>query len=425
MDLANPRLEDHTLATPLTPMTPSLSELGSLDTDSQNPLTPATMDILLEPVDIGPPGDERGEEDEDLFGRDDTIRLDPGSLARLQGRNRTPLEDEDDDLFPSTATPLPEPVEFDATRVPLPRSPSPAVDRIIPGPPLGWKSTLPSLARDDGPPAPPNNMTDAQALPDLGSAMPHRPDERKFTARTVSGSQPLKVKGRTVSGAMQYAMHRATESTLPAPHSTVKLLEPPPDNTGDNEATDAPLPPTVPLGLEEVSTVQQDEEIWMSYVRQQLAPLFPDFFDPNKHSQPINSPQSEIMVRAREQETTEMDHGNEQDVAEQSDAGPEAIGWDVIQDRGHRRPWTFNPRVPSVANVKDEIGGMRDEIERLREVVSGLANGMRGQDLEAEETEQYSLTVEQLNPGEDEEVQDVDIAPSIIPVSHSQFTHMS
>jgi hypothetical protein len=83
-----------------------------------------------------------------------------------------------------------------------------------------------------------------------------------------------------------------------------------------------------------------EEEAWMGYVRQQLNTLFPDYFD----------------------ESFEAVEGGERSMSS------------ISSNELSTPPLALGRGVP---NVRQEIGGLRDEIERLRDVVSGLAEGIR------------------------------------------------
>jgi len=116
-------------------------------------------------------------------------------------------------------------------------------------------------------------------------------------------------------------------------------------------------------------TDQESDEIWMSYVRQQLGTLFPDFFhrdsshaeydEMNDSFNPLPSPYDPIVV------------GQERE-------------WGLVRDGAHHRPIEESTHMAlqarngmiGVPNVRQEISGLKEEIERLRGVVGGLASGM-------------------------------------------------
>lgn len=189
--------------------------------------------------------------------------------------------------------------------------------------------------------------------------------------------------GRTISGAMQYAMHpdisTGVEEYVGGISSHVRSrsdgirfdqtdLFDPTSGVGDSsndsqsEIGDASCIETShqnegDFSMEEIQnsvvglTDQDQDEVWMQYVRNQLGTLFPDFFN-----EPVE----------------EGDHVG---------TGGENVGWAMVQDGAHRRPMTFAPVADEgqrgdVPNVREELHGLRDEIERLRGVVGGLAEGL-------------------------------------------------
>lgn len=219
---------------------------------------------------------------------------------------------------------------------------------------------------------------------------------RNVSARLPSGPSPLMLGGRTISGVMQYAMRpsgiyeaRSVDSPPVLPPS-----RPTPDATLGEQDENAPgetMPETPGPGYHDEEdgegyqvegynmaeirdsvvglTDQESDEIWMSYVRQQLGTLFPDFFhrDPlhadydemNDSSNPLPSPYIPTVV---DQER----------------------GWGLVRDGAHHRPIEESTHMAlqarngmiGVPNVRQEINGLKEEIERLRGVVGGLASGM-------------------------------------------------
>lgn len=127
-----------------------------------------------------------------------------------------------------------------------------------------------------------------------------------------------------------------------------------------------------PYNLDEIRssvvglTDQANDEVWMSFVRQQLGTLFPDFFQPDAD------------------DTSALDVPNESvgfgslDARVPGSSGQGSDGWEMVQDGAHHRPMTMmrQGEYGSVPNVREEISGLREEIERLRGVVGGLASGL-------------------------------------------------
>ncbi|EAL18809.1 hypothetical protein CNBI0700 [Cryptococcus deneoformans B-3501A] len=159
----------------------------------------------------------------------------------------------------------------------------------------------------------------------------------------------------------------------------------------------------------QVSTAQDEDEIWMAYVRQQLGVLFPDFFptDPDQLARSAESAGLEG-VSTQPQDDDEEDEGN---TSARSSSSVQEAGNDIFSPSAGDTsfttatsstedsslslatpPSTSRPghghslgRMMSgmgeigVPNVREEISGLRDEIMRLRSVVGGLAEGLRGE----------------------------------------------
>lgn len=96
-----------------------------------------------------------------------------------------------------------------------------------------------------------------------------------------------------------------------------------------------------PEWLDEVLEERRADEEWMSYVRAQLGALFPDFVD---------TPSDQPAVENQETSAAAWDNGGE--------AGRSLVN--------------------NVPSVRSEIDELRDEIERLRGVVGGLASDLSG-----------------------------------------------
>jgi len=99
------------------------------------------------------------------------------------------------------------------------------------------------------------------------------------------------------------------------------------------------------VGVNGKGIMPEEDEVWMGYVRAQLNTLFPDYFDPNEEGQEEGGDVSVSTISSNDLITP-----------------PGRLG----MGRG-------------VPNVRSEIGGLSEEIARLRGVVSGLAEGMRAQ----------------------------------------------
>ncbi|KAK8849778.1 hypothetical protein IAR55_005114 [Kwoniella newhampshirensis] len=275
--------------------------------------------------------------------------------------------------------------------------------------PLGWISSLsnPRILSDHPPNlSPKGGLTPPRSI----SIASGRPRPRISSVHSQGGSTGGSGRGRRVSGAMQYAF--ASRSSLDA-----ALDEPycdDEDQTGQEQddavegdrSTEYLTREEEQQVRYEVGSSQDQDEVWMAYVRQQLGALFPDFFPAEPNELVQASP------RARDQAVDEDDEEGDQDdtalfqgralahTPSNTDGGP------VIQTptrTAHDHPSTilltttsssttedsplFSPSqnhrntvvgATTVPNVRNEIGELRDEIERLRSVVGGLAEGMRG-----------------------------------------------
>jgi hypothetical protein len=111
--------------------------------------------------------------------------------------------------------------------------------------------------------------------------------------------------------------------------------------------------------------VGDQDEAWMGFVRAQLNTLFPDFFDPN----------------ARDGEEGEGGGDVSISTIASSDLATPPIGTRLGPGMGIGVGRGVGRGVP---NIRSEIGGLTEEIERLRGVVSGLADGMRAAQLAPE-----------------------------------------
>jgi len=104
--------------------------------------------------------------------------------------------------------------------------------------------------------------------------------------------------------------------------------------------------------------VEDGDEAWMGYVRAQLNTLFPDFFDPNTHAGEEGEEGGDVSIST----------------IASSDLTTPPIGTRL-------GPGLGSGVGRGVPNIRSEIGGLTEEIERLRGVVSGLAEGMRAAQL--------------------------------------------
>lgn len=124
-----------------------------------------------------------------------------------------------------------------------------------------------------------------------------------------------------------------------------------------------------------------DDEAWMVYVRQQLNTLLPDLVSSEDH-------------------TPGLDESGDGDVSVSTIATSELPTPPLGALHANMPYGNSNPGMP---NVREEIGGLREDIERLRGLVLGLADGMRGQDpalTTAERAEQPEAGSDEVCPPE-------------------------
>ncbi|KJE03732.1 hypothetical protein I311_02496 [Cryptococcus gattii NT-10] len=166
----------------------------------------------------------------------------------------------------------------------------------------------------------------------------------------------------------------------------------------------------------QVSTTQDEDEVWMAYVRQQLGVLFPDFFstDPGQLARSAESAELETI---RSQDDHEEGEGN---TSVRSTSGVRGVGNDSFSQfpgdtsfttatsstedsslslatppptgrplHGHNLGTMMGGiGAMGVPNVTEEISGLREEIMRLRSVVGGLAEELRGEVADATEVKE-------------------------------------
>jgi hypothetical protein len=136
-----------------------------------------------------------------------------------------------------------------------------------------------------------------------------------------------------------------------------------------------------PYSLDEIRssvvgmTDQSNDEVWMSYVRQQLGTLFPDFFQAAGDDQDPSHGVDAYGPRHARHKSASVDGGGPLGEG-QGEAKSAQVGWAMVQDGAHHRPMSAmrEGEFGCVPNVREEISGLREEIERLRGVVGGLAS---------------------------------------------------
>jgi hypothetical protein len=287
------------------------------------------------------------------------------SLSPLTSRSSTPPT-------PLTGLTIPSPgpgPDEDHKFIPLPPStPAPAVNIPVRAERVDeYVEMLPANV-----PLPPS--------PKIKQALPfRRPRVSNPLDRVVSGSQRTS-SGRRVSSALQYAMHPNPDFDIDA-GATERAVSRESDASldlayyqemvseamagSDDDIEEIPWDSSLGFGgqlpdlVSDQGIVGDEDEAWMGFVRAQLNTLFPDFFDPNAHHDEEGEVGGDVSIST----------------IASSDLTTPPIGTRLGPGLGMGR---------GVPNIRSEIGGLTEEIERLRGVVSGLANGMRAAQLAPE-----------------------------------------
>jgi hypothetical protein len=218
--------------------------------------------------------------------------------------------------------------------------------------------------------------------PKIKQALPfRRPRVSNPLDRVVSGSQRTS-SGRRVSSALQHAMHphpdvdvdidaeatdRAVSGESDASLDLACYQEMVTEAMAGSDEDREEIPWDSSLGfggqlpdlVSDQGIVGDGDEAWMGFVRAQLNTLFPDFFDPNAHQDEEGEVGGDVSVST----------------IASSDLTTPPIGTRLGPGLGMGR---------GVPNIRSEIGGLTEEIERLRGVVSGVADGMRAAQLAPE-----------------------------------------
>jgi hypothetical protein len=273
--------------------------------------------------------------------------------------------------------------------------PTPLTAFTIPSPGPGPEENHKFISLPPSPPAPDANASDRAKKPDedegmhptdiplppspkIKQALPfRRPRVSNSLDRVVSGTQRTS-SGRRVSSALQYAItqpldtefetaDRAVSGESDASLDLAYYQEMVSEAMAGNDEDIEEIPWDSSLGfggqlpdlVSDQGIVGDEDEAWMGFVRAQLNTLFPDFFDPNTR------------------EGNEGEGGGDVSISTiaSSDLTTPPIGTRLGPGLGVGR---------GVPNIRSEIGGLTEEIERLRGVVSGLADGMRAAQLAPE-----------------------------------------
>jgi hypothetical protein len=285
------------------------------------------------------------------------------SLSPLTSRSSTPPT-------PLTGLTIPSPglsPEDNHKSIPLPPSPS--------APGVNTSDRAEESIEDEGMhpadiPLPPSPKT-KQALPF------RRPRVSNPLERVVSSNQRTS-SGRRVSSALQYAMtppldtefdttHRAVsgESDASLDLACYQEMVTEAMSASDEDIEEIPWDSSLGFGgqlpdlVSEQGIVGEEDEAWMGFVRAQLNTLFPDFFDPNTREEDEGEGGGDVSIST----------------IASSDLTTPPIGTRLGPGLGLGR---------GVPNIRSEIGGLTEEIERLRGVVTGLADGMRAAQLAPE-----------------------------------------
>nr|XP_031857986.1 uncharacterized protein CI109_006609 [Kwoniella shandongensis]KAA5525058.1 hypothetical protein CI109_006609 [Kwoniella shandongensis] len=299
-----------------------------------------------------------------------------------------------DTTFDARMIPLPTtpPGPHSAKVLPASSSPGPVAKHTIPNRrPKGWISSLtnPRILSDH----------EANIPPQSGVDYTQRSVSARSGPRARVSSVHAHSQGRRISGAMQYAFVSAPSQASPA----AALVN---ENEHDSRQNEDPTSEGGGfLSMEEeqqvrydVGIAQDQDEVWMAYVRQQLGALFPDFFS----AEPTELGGAPQIVDAGSESEIDQEMGDHTGVSpgtgtdfqnlETPTRGTnnrrlDALGSSTTSTTSTEdsplitpppRQTILRSGLPTVPNVRDEIGGLREEIERLRSVVSGIAEGMRG-----------------------------------------------
>lgn len=216
------------------------------------------------------------------------------------------------------------------------------------------------------PPSPPS------AKPSLPLRQPRpRPRISNSAAHRIASESQI-APGRRVSGTLQHALQREREVSDTS-SLDLAYYEQMREQAMDDEAEVEVDRPTWDSSLgfggnipgenkngdnAAMGEAGADDEAWMVYVRQQLNTLFPDLVSSEDH-------------------TPGLDESGDGDISVSTIATSE-LPTPSLGALHANMPYGYpNPGMP---NVREEIGGLRDDIARLRGLVLGLADGMRGQD---------------------------------------------
>ncbi|WRT69828.1 uncharacterized protein IL334_006819 [Kwoniella shivajii] len=370
----------------------------------------------------------------------DLTRQDPASLPLPLSPPSTPSANANPSPSPATST-------FSAEN-PLPASRYPIPHRR----PKGWITSLnhPRAVsnfppdRDQIPLTPPRSSST--------SDLPPSHSRNRVTSVQVH-QQPYQ--GRRVSGAMQYAFHPTIHNQLSQAQDEQSTGQDQSDLPGVEGDSDEESIGIETLSLEEETRIryevglsQDQDEVWMSYVRNQLSALFPDFFEMNPGS--LNPPlpprtdhgqvstMDDIFPSANDNSSLRpntpgenglrhFDDAPSQDYSSPNNGGGEEE--DLFSPTANRSFTTADtsslatPPLQSnaamlrgnviVPNVRDEISGLREEIERLRDVVGGLAQGLGGnqnQPVNVDEVDNTASQVEETTDDDQESAREQDMS---------------
>ena len=335
-------------------------------------------------------------------------------------------------------------------------------DRIVPASiplPTQLEDDLDTYPRRDEAPSPakaahtPSPTVAKSGLP-FRKPLGISPIPRRISSTARTGS------GRRVSGALQYALQPPVDTTLRKDRSESDIdlghyqemknqildLDYTPDNLNDGDdgddgddnggyedneleaemQWDGELPgqdggktewdSSLDFGgimpdTQESLEHEQEEEAWMGYVRQQLNTLFPDFFHPDplqsshRHSGLLQGDTPELAVGGEQGEvsistteiTTSLSTPPYTALARFGSSDRAVSGFDL----GPETNMQASSGIGGVPNVRAELGGLREEIERLRGVVLGLAEVMRSQSESESQSQSQSQSHSRHHPQPD------------------------
>ena len=216
---------------------------------------------------------------------------------------------------------------------------------------------------NDIPPTP--ALTDARTISSttfpVSPSVPQTPtSQRSSYSRSWGASDADRAEIRVASTREVYAYE--AELNTSSPPASPALIAGIPSPIRESQS-----PLERPEWLEEVLEERRADEEWMHYVRAQLGALFPDFVDsPADIGSDADQPQHQRQANTGD-EAASVSSPHVGEVASPMTIGPD--NWANAEQAGRTV-------INSIPSVRSEINELRDEIERLRGVVGGLASDL-------------------------------------------------